>query len=282
MFILHRAIDSVWPEACKEAVCVDASGDMNNLADQLLRGGNNENPHLRSGMTFFKQFLPLSDKLQYDLVVSARSLLELPDMTARLRTVDVLWRKTAGYLVLIEAGTNAGYRLIQEARDYILQLSERANEYGEPNPEGHVFSPCPHDKFCPRFFDGRNIPCNFKVNFTPLSFVSSSESKADVFTYVVIKPGRRNTDVEEYPRLVQEPLLRKNHITCRTCSKNGSLQELIVTKKRHGSVCYKVCKNSHWGDLLPLVLPESSNEDPAVDDISQIETDFLNSTDKQN
>lgn len=253
----HRSMDKVWPDACIEAVCVDASGSMNDLADRLLRGGSDTNPQTWSGSTFFKQFLPLSDRLKYDLVICSQSLFELPDMKARLRTIDILWRKTDKYLVLVEAGTNAGYRLVQEARDYILQLSERARAYGEPHPEGHVFSPCPHDKFCPRFFDGTYIPCNFEVSYGPFAFGKKLSSQSNPYTYVVMKQGRRTADaMEDYPRLIQEPLLRTRHVVCRTCTKYGTLKELTVTKKRHGSDCYRVCKKSHWGDLLPVALPE--------------------------
>lgn len=163
------AMDHVWPHICREVVCVDISSDMNALADRLLRGGDPDRPRVvREGGTFFKQFLPLSNLLKYDLVISSHSLFEIPNMSMRLRTIDVLWRKTSGYLVLVESGTNEGYRLVQEARDYLLELSRKSQEEGESNPEGYVFAPCPHDNFCPRFFDGSNIPCNFEVHYKPL------------------------------------------------------------------------------------------------------------------
>ncbi|XP_045623534.1 ribosome assembly protein METTL17, mitochondrial [Procambarus clarkii] len=251
------AVDRTWPGACREAVCIDASADMNTLADKLLRGGNCKKPlRVRPGGTFFKQFLPTSDAHKYELVMCSRSLFELPDIASRLRTIDILWRKTGGYLIIIESGTNAGYRLVLEARDYVLELSRRAQEEGDPNLQGHVFSPCSHDMFCPRFFDGTNIPCNFEVSYKPFTFNKNANAKTDIFSYVVLKRGKRNEDVEQWPRVVQSPLKCKRHVICRTCTKYGTLKELTVTKRRHGKDCYSVCKRTSWGDLLPIVLPE--------------------------
>lgn len=259
------AMDSIWPRVCKEVVCIDASADMNTLADRLLRGGNTDDERIiRPGGTFFKQFLPMSDVLKYDLVIASRSLFELPDMESRLRTLDVLWRKTARYLVIVEAGTNAGYKIVLEARDYILGLGERAEEEAS-NLQGHVFSPCPHDKFCPRFLDGKYIPCNFEVSFKPFTFSKEKKVQQDRFSYVVMKKGECN-DEEKYPRVLQEPMLRSKHIICKVCTKYGVLMDFTGTKRKHSKECYRVLKCTGVGDLLPIVFPnpkqtkESANE----------------------
>lgn len=258
-------MDEVWPGVCQEAMGVDSSAAMTDIADQLLRGGDTNNPRLvRPGGTFFRQFLPQSKLLKYDLVISSRSLFELPDISSRLRTLDVLWRKTSGYLVLIEAGTNAGYKLVQEGRDYILQLSKQAKER-ESHLEGYVFAPCPHDGLCPKFFDGSNVPCNFEVSYRPLSFEKDKVIQKDLFTYVVLKRGKREESAEKnWPRLVEEPLVRRRHTICRTCTHCGTLRELTATKRKHSKECYELVKNSKWGDLLPVQLsevPESEAND---------------------
>ena len=38
-------------------------------------------------------------------------MLELPNAEARIAAVDHLWKRTEGYMVLIEEGTNAGYEV---------------------------------------------------------------------------------------------------------------------------------------------------------------------------
>lgn len=270
-------MDHVWPHICKEVVCVDSSSAMNDLADRLLRGGDPDKPRLvREGGTFFKQFLPLSNLLKYDLVISSHSLFEIPNMNMRLRTIDVLWQKTSGYLVLVETGSNEGYKLVQEARDYLLELSRKAQEEGKPNPEGYIFAPCPHDYFCPRFFDGSNIPCNFEVNYKPLALGKNRSIQQETFTYVVFKRGRRKESPEkQWPRLVEDPMCRKKHVVCRICTPTGTLREVTATKRRHSAECYKLMRCARWGDLLPVKLSEvtdpSSVDTQDSDELSEPE-----------
>lgn len=74
-------------------------------------------------------------QLKFDLVVSAYSLLELPDIKNRFETLLNLWNKTKNYIVLVEMGTKAGFSLINEARDLLLQISS------QNNAKCHIFSP---------------------------------------------------------------------------------------------------------------------------------------------
>lgn len=73
-------------------------------------------------------------QIEYDIVVSAYSLMELPTMEMRLETILNLWNKTQRYLVVVEQGTNAGFKIVNEVRDFLLQLDN----------QGHVFSPVSH------------------------------------------------------------------------------------------------------------------------------------------
>lgn len=58
--------------------------------------------------------------MKYDLVLSAYSLLDLPDTKTRLETLQTLWNKCDRFLVIVEQGTLAGFRVVNEARDFIL------------------------------------------------------------------------------------------------------------------------------------------------------------------
>ena len=112
--------------------------------------------------------------LKYDLVVCSNSLLELPSAQDRLSTVHALWERVqpGGYLILADTGTNAGFHVIAEARDYLNQISRLASEQEEEQEEeqdgvaslarGHCVSPCPHDGPCPRHSQD-SVPCNFPV-----------------------------------------------------------------------------------------------------------------------
>ena len=79
--------------------------------------------------------------MKYDLVVCSNTLLELPSTSERLETLSKLWDRVekvrvknlwnnghtilivqGGYMVLTETGTNAGFHVIAEARDYLIQV----------------------------------------------------------------------------------------------------------------------------------------------------------------
>lgn len=55
-------------------------------------------------------------------------------MKARLETLMTLWKKCDGYIVVIENGTNAGFQLIEEARDLFIQQSKK-------DGPSHLFAP---------------------------------------------------------------------------------------------------------------------------------------------
>lgn len=65
-------------------------------------------------------------------------MFELPSLESRLETALNLWNKTEHYLVLVEQGTNSGFKIINETRDFILQL----------DTESYVFSPVRQFVFC--------------------------------------------------------------------------------------------------------------------------------------
>lgn len=50
-------------------------------------------------------------QLQHDIVISAFSLMEMPDMKNRLELVSKLWKKTIDYLIIVEQGSNAGFQV---------------------------------------------------------------------------------------------------------------------------------------------------------------------------
>lgn len=60
-------------------------------------------------------------QLKYDLVLCAYTLFEMPTPEMRLEKLLKLWNKTGQFLVIVEMGTNAGFRLISEARDFLLR-----------------------------------------------------------------------------------------------------------------------------------------------------------------
>lgn len=124
------ALSSVWDKRqVFEYYLCDASKDMNELSEMVLRGGD-DNRQLDYRNINYRQFLPASTDLQFNLVVSAYSLFELDSRETRLKTLQTLWDKCEEYLVLIENGSRVGFELITEARDFLLQYdNERATVF---------------------------------------------------------------------------------------------------------------------------------------------------------
>ncbi|XP_046733970.1 methyltransferase-like protein 17, mitochondrial isoform X2 [Diprion similis] len=234
-----------WIKSLQEYYCVDSSGDMNQLAESIIA---NHPSKLKE--VYFRQFLPSSSKIKSDIVVSAFSLFELPNVQARLDVVLNLWMRTNNYLVIVEQGTNAGFKIVNEARDFILNMSIESLETDNPNPF-HVFAPCPHDTICPRYIID-TTPCNFESSYFNALVGKQTEIKKERFSYVVLKKGERPADDPQWPRIVRPCLFRSKHIVCRMCTGTGKLEEIVFTAAKHGKPLYKCVKNSDWGDKLPL------------------------------
>ncbi|XP_056647957.1 methyltransferase-like protein 17, mitochondrial isoform X1 [Diorhabda sublineata] len=239
------AANIYWKKYILEYFNVDTSREMNDLAQILLQGGKGTGNMPIKGV-FYRQFLP-STPLTYDIVVSAYSLFELPSFKSRLETVVNLWNKTAKYLVIVEHGTNAGFRVVNEIRDFLLKLNE----------DGHkctIFSPCPHDNTCPRFLLDDGTPCNFEVTYHSLPISTHSKLKKELYSYIVLKKCKSDDKIieERWPRLVRPTLVRSKHTICRMCTSSGKLQEVVVTASKYGKTMYHCARSTKWGDCLPV------------------------------
>ncbi|XP_063700623.1 methyltransferase-like protein 17, mitochondrial [Culicoides brevitarsis] len=244
------AASNYWKNTIYEYFNVDSSGPMNDLAELILKGGD-ENKKISLKNVFYRQFLG-APTTSYDLVLSAFSLIELPNRKARLETLANLWARCSGYLVLIELGTNTGFKLIHEARSFITSLRDD-DEQGE----GYLFAPCPQEGLCPRFEDENDkSPCNFEVKYFPLPFFNQNEPRKDKFSYVIFKKnGKREDDpAVAWPRCVRPTIAKPRHTFCRICTKEGCLQEVVFTPGKHGKQAYQLGKRSRWGDQLPMEL----------------------------
>jgi ribosomal protein RSM22 (predicted rRNA methylase) len=245
------AAAELWRDSIYEYYCVDSSKHMNDLADLLLRDGNiNKNPTLKN--VYFRQFLPSRDD-KFNLVLSAYSLLELPNLKARLEMAHSLWNKTSDYLVFAESGTNAGFQVLNEIREFLMQVKQSNNE------EAFIFSPCPHESPCPRIELNDGTPCNFPIAFNTLGFSGNKERRLQTFSYLVVKKGKP-TEEDRWPRIVRETLPRHKHVVCRMCTQNGKIEEGIFTASKQGKSVYKCARVSRWGDQLPLRVLESDDE----------------------
>ncbi|XP_053739083.1 methyltransferase-like protein 17, mitochondrial isoform X1 [Synchiropus splendidus] len=255
------ASHSCWPDSLKELVCVDSSGTMNTLAERLLRGDEEEGEP-RFKHVYFRQFLPLSPKVQFDLVSAAFTLSELPGMKEREEAAFTLWRKTNRYLVLVESGTREGHQMLLEVRDALLQNQEKTVHDSRP---ASVFAPCPHELPCPKLALKPPAPCNFQQVHHPLPLTGKPDMQTEKFSYLILTrtaaPVPNGDSDPDWARLISPVQRRTRHVHCRMCCPDGQLRHLVVTARKHSKDMYRCARNSEWGDLVPLVLnPEDNNQ----------------------
>ncbi|CAH6779003.1 Mettl17 [Phodopus roborovskii] len=272
------AAHSTWGQSLREYVCVDSSAAMLGLAEKLLKGGSESGEPCIPGV-FFRQYLPVSPKVQFDVVVSAFALSELPSKADRVEVVQNLWRKTSHFLVLVENGTKAGHRLLMDARNLVLQEKEKSPDL-QP---GFVFAPCPHELPCPQLTASKSLACSFSQAYHPIPFSWNKKPKEETFSVVILARGSPK-ETNRWPRITQPVLKRPRHVHCHLCCPDGNMQHAVVTARRHGRyrkcdwlgkcnknlqpmlmalshACprdlYRCARVSSWGDLLPVIDPSA-------------------------
>ncbi|CAB3365076.1 Hypothetical predicted protein [Cloeon dipterum] len=240
---------SRWGKKLDEIFCIDSSPHMIELAELLLKGAD-ANGQFFIPKTYFKQLMSPNPNRKFDLVVSAHTLFEFPTMDSRLDCYLNLWRKTNNYFVLVEQGTTEGFKLVDEAKEFLLFQSKKDGQ------EMHVLAPCPHTQACPRLLrEGDRTPCNFQSRFTGFKN-ELSQSQRERFSFVILGKGPKKSAVPKWPRLVRHPLVRGGHVVCRLCTPEGKLEEVIFTRAKDGKGSYLCARSSEWGDLLPVKVRE--------------------------
>ncbi|XP_007442030.1 methyltransferase-like protein 17, mitochondrial [Python bivittatus] len=264
------AAHSIWGESLKEYMNVDCSASMLALAEKLMRGYS-ESQELCFPGVYFRQFFPVGPKMTFDLTVSAFSLNDLPSYAQRVATVQNLWKRTNNFLVLVENGTKEGHRMLMEARDVVLKDTDKVNQ------AAHVFAPCPHHLPCPRLLLGSPLPCNFLQQYQPLPLRWNPPQKTERFSFLILCRGSGKL-MEPWPRVTQPVLCRKRHVHVHLCCADGTLQHAVVTSKKHSRDLYRCARNSHCGDRLPILTPDSKS---ILEDKSTLEGQ-INTTQKVN
>lgn len=221
---------------------------------------------------------PSSTKSTFDFIIANHTILER-NISQHIFNAYIrkLWAKLSpkgGILLLLERGNPMGYEAIAKARQTILSsFDSNLRKDSEITNIGHVISPCPHDKQCPFFING-HVPnrkkwCHFSQRLVMPSYLqkikhSSFNIEDAKFSYCVIQKGidRFNLnkfeinlnkddlfyDSYNWSRLILPPLKRHGHVIMDTCTFDGTIQRIIISKS-HGKICYRNARKVHWGDL---------------------------------
>ncbi|MFF7964181.1 small ribosomal subunit Rsm22 family protein [Streptomyces sp. NPDC007903] len=170
-----------------------------------------------------------------DLVTVSYVLNELsaPDRTALVDAAAAAARS----VVIVEAGTPAGYERIIEARDRLIAAGFR------------VAAPCPHSAPCP-IVPGTDW-CHFAARVSRSSLHrqvkgGSLAYEDEKFSYVA---ATRLPADPATARVVRRPQIRKGQVLLDLCEADERLRRTTVTK-RHGDL-YKAARDAEWGDAWP-------------------------------
>lgn len=175
-----------------------------------------------------------------DLVIMAYTLGELP-LPRLNELIARLWSVTGDTLVIVEPGTPAGFALIRQARQQLIDAG------------GYVIAPCPHQEACPM---PDNDWCHFaqRVARTPLhrqvkqATLSYEDEK---FSYVAVS---RLPAPPLAGRVLRHPQVRPGHIYLDLCTPSG-LRHPIVTRKDHAA--FREARDLRWGDAISEALNDT-------------------------
>jgi ribosomal protein RSM22 (predicted rRNA methylase) len=251
---VFRAVNELWRDSVYEYQCVDVSEKIEMVARSLRTTDDSEGSESEIQNVYFKQYLPISSAVTYDLVVSAYSLSDIPTIVMRKSTVRSLWGKTNRFLVLIEVGNLAGFSILAEARSMLLNSSQAQDAFHESvENSGHVFAPCPHDRQCPMI--GGSKPCHFGQR-SQLSLIERTSPlrnhgfHIEKFSYLVLQKGPR-TETETKSRVLQPVRKRSRHLICTACCPDGEVRNQVVSKGKWRA-SYKALRSSKWGDRVEI------------------------------
>ncbi|MGV9427437.1 small ribosomal subunit Rsm22 family protein [Streptomyces sp. NPDC003656] len=175
------------------------------------------------------------DLADTDLVTVSYVLNELSE-TDRAALVDAA-AGAARSVVIVEAGTPAGYERIIEARDRLIAAGFR------------IAAPCPHSAPCP-IVPGTDW-CHFSARVSRSSLHrqvkgGSLAYEDEKFSYVA---ATRLPAEPALNRVVRRPQIRKGQVLLDLCEADDRLGRTTVTK-RHGEL-YKAARDAEWGDAWP-------------------------------
>jgi len=261
------AANKLWGDAIKEYQCVEPSEHMTRAAQFLLHGDQFIDSPPNIPNVNFKRFLPFSKEVKYDIVVAAYTLSELPFPHQRIQALRNLWEKTNDFLVIVEPGNTEGFEIALQARNFILRTQDQ-DEEGDIGScsfapeEGHVFAPCTHEHVCARTDPiQRDQPCNFSqkadLSWTQRSATMRSKSVAlERYSYIIFRKGNtpaiRDGDEGSWARILKPMNMKKGHLICEVCCKNGNIERHVLTKKKDPFVYKAARKFLRWGDRIPL------------------------------
>lgn len=231
------AAHAIWPTLAR-ATLLERERGMIDIGKRLVSHANSAT--LREATWRQCDLLKPWEHAPCDLVIMAYTLDELPlprlnEMIARL------WSVTNHTLVLVEPGTPAGFALIRQARQQLIDAG------------GHVIAPCPHQETCPMPDDDW---CHFAQRVARTSLHRQAKQAAlsyedEKFSYVAVS---RLPALPIMGRVLRHPQVRPGHIYLDLCTPTG-LRHPVVTRKDRDA--FREARDLRWGDAISETLNDA-------------------------
>ncbi|MEU9389755.1 small ribosomal subunit Rsm22 family protein [Streptomyces sp. NPDC048324] len=224
------AVTDVWPGA-REVTVLDWAEPALALGKELAAA----HPDLRDARWQRSRIGAALTLESTDLVTVSYVLNELTEAD-RAALVDAA-ASAARAVVIVEAGTPAGYARVIEARDRLIGAGFR------------IAAPCPHSAACP-IVPGQDW-CHFSARVSRSSLHrkvkgGSLPYEDEKFSYVA---AARFPVAPAPSRVVRRPQIRKGQVLLDLCETEERLSRTTVTK-RHGDL-YRAARDADWGDSWP-------------------------------
>ncbi|KAI3635445.1 hypothetical protein MIR68_006083 [Amoeboaphelidium protococcarum] len=226
---------------------------------------SSDSEHYNTTKMRLERYISLSDPKKYNLAICANLLTELPSDNSRRMTLDALWQKTGKYLLVIEHGSTEGFRIVNAARDYLLN-TYGLNAEGELSESCSVIAPCPHSQKCPiisKQTDGAPGVCRFKQrNGMSQLLINLKKSKRNFedwnYSYFILRKNERVTiDSTEqgcmsdghsidlnYSRILGKKLRQSGLVELEVCAPSGQLETVQISKRDDGKDLFKLARKS--------------------------------------
>lgn len=182
--------------------------------------------------------------LAADLVIAAYVLVEQREFSVPA-VARALLARSCRALVLIEPGTPEGFSRIRAARDELIRLGAAP------------LAPCPHANPCPIVSPDW---CHFSVRLArsrdhKLAKSADAPFEDEKFSYLAVARG--STAPTADARIVSPPRRSKGQVVLRLCTSAGIIEHRVA---RRDKVAWKAVSRLDWGDLLPDIRSQTSEE----------------------
>jgi ribosomal protein RSM22 (predicted rRNA methylase) len=170
-----------------------------------------------------------------DLVLACYVLNELSPQ-ARETVIRAAFRASRDALVLVEAGTPAGFAILRAAREALT--AEGA----------HVIAPCTHEAACP--MAGADW-CHFAALLPRTAAHRQAKAvgaslETEKFAYLAVARGK--PALRSKSRIVRRPMIRSGHVVLDLCAEDGLSR---VTVSRRSGALYRASRDAAWGEAWP-------------------------------